>query len=42
MWSIMFQKLALLVGIILIMNAAVLLIENFGDSVFPAFLARAL
>jgi hypothetical protein len=34
----MFQKIALFVGIILILVAAVLLIGNFGDSYFPIFL----
>ena len=34
----MFQKIALLVGVILIVIAAVLLIGNFGDSTFPVFL----
>jgi hypothetical protein len=34
----MFQKIALLVGIILVMIAAVLLIGNFGDSTLPVFL----
>jgi uncharacterized membrane protein YdjX (TVP38/TMEM64 family) len=34
----MFQKIALLVGIILIVIAIVLLIGNFGDSTFPVFL----
>jgi hypothetical protein len=34
----MFQKIALLVGLILIVVATVLLIGNFGDSAFPVFL----
>ena len=34
----MFQKVALLVGVILIVTAAALLIGNFGDSIFPVFL----
>jgi hypothetical protein len=34
----MFQKIALLVGVILIVIAAVLLIGNFGDSSLPVFL----
>jgi uncharacterized membrane protein YdjX (TVP38/TMEM64 family) len=34
----MFQKIALLVGVILIVIAAVLLIGNFGDSTLPVFL----
>jgi len=34
----MFQKIALLMGVILIVIAAVLLIGNFGDSIFPVFL----
>jgi len=34
----MFQKIALLAGIILIVIAVVLLIGNFGDSTFPVFL----
>jgi uncharacterized membrane protein YdjX (TVP38/TMEM64 family) len=34
----MFQKIALLVGIILVVIAAVLLIGNFGDSTLPVFL----
>jgi hypothetical protein len=35
---IVFQKIALLVGVILVVIAAVLLIGNFGDSTFPVFL----
>jgi len=38
MRSIMFQKIALLVGIILIVIAAVLLIENLDANVFPVFI----
>jgi len=34
----MFQKIALLVGVILIVIATVLLIANFGDSTLPVFL----
>jgi uncharacterized membrane protein YdjX (TVP38/TMEM64 family) len=34
----MFQKIALLIGIILIVIAAVLLMGNFGDSTFPVVL----
>jgi len=34
----MFQKIALLVGVILIAIATVLLIANFGDSTLPVFL----
>jgi len=34
----MFEKIALLVGIILIVIAAVLLIGNFGDTTFPVVL----
>jgi len=34
----MFQKIALSVGVILIVIATVLLIGNFGDSTFPVFL----
>jgi uncharacterized membrane protein YdjX (TVP38/TMEM64 family) len=34
----MFQKIALLVGIILIVIATVLLIVNFGDTSFPVVL----
>jgi hypothetical protein len=34
----MFQKIALLVGVILIVIAAVLLIGKFGDSSLPVFL----
>jgi uncharacterized membrane protein YdjX (TVP38/TMEM64 family) len=34
----MFQKIALLVGIILIVIATVLLIGNFGDTTFPVVL----
>jgi LPXTG-motif cell wall-anchored protein len=38
MGSIMFQKIALLAGIILIMMAAVLLIGNLDANVFPVFI----
>jgi uncharacterized protein YhhL (DUF1145 family) len=34
----MFQKIALLVGVILIVLSIVLLIGNFGDSALPVFL----
>jgi hypothetical protein len=34
----MFQKIALLIGIILIVIAAVLLMGNFDDSTLPVFL----
>jgi len=34
----MFQKIALLIGIILIVIAAVLLIGNFDNSTLPVFL----
>jgi hypothetical protein len=34
----MFQKIALVVGIILIVIAAVLLIGNFSANIFPLFL----
>ena len=38
MRSIMFQKIALLIGIILIVIAAVLLIGNLGADIFPVVL----
>jgi uncharacterized membrane protein YdjX (TVP38/TMEM64 family) len=34
----MFQKIALLIGVILIVVATVLLMGNFSDSTFPVFL----
>ena len=38
MWSVMFQKIVLLVGIILIVIAAVLLMGNFDANFLPVFL----
>jgi len=38
MWSVMFQKIALLIGIILILIAAVLLIGNSDANTFPVVL----